>query len=112
MFTQAAAAAVVHRIIIEGVINPAATEYIIKSIEKAEEAEAELLVIEMDTPGGLMESMHRIMKAIQSSSVPVAVYVAPSGSRAGSAGIARSHAETGDASPRSVSSCRTSRCRR
>jgi len=87
MFTQAVSAAVVHRIIIDGVINPAATEYIIKSIEKAEEAEAELLVIEMDTPGGLMESMHRIMKAIQSSSVPVAVYVAPSGSRAGSAGV-------------------------
>ena len=87
MAAQAVSAAVVHRIIIEGVINPAATEYIIKSIEKAEEAEAELLVIEMDTPGGLMESMHRIMKAIQSSSVPVAVYVAPSGSRAGSAGV-------------------------
>ena len=77
----------VHRIIIDGVINPVATEYIVKSIEKAEAENAELLLIELDTPGGLMESMHRIMKAIQSSDVPVAVYVAPSGSRAGSAGV-------------------------
>ncbi len=80
-------ASTVHRIIINGVINPVATEYIIKSIEQAEEADAELLIIELDTPGGLMESMHRIVKAIQSSDVPVAVYVSPSGSRAGSAGV-------------------------
>lgn len=77
----------VHRIVINGVINPVATEYIIKSIERAEQERAELLVIEIDTPGGLMESMHQIVKAIQSSEVPVAVYVAPSGSRAGSAGV-------------------------
>ena len=80
-------AKIVHRIIIEGVINPVATEYITKAIEKAEKAEAEALVIQMDTPGGLMESMHKIVKAIQASSVPVVVYVAPSGSRAGSAGV-------------------------
>lgn len=80
-------ASTVHRIIINGVINPVATEYIIKSIEQAEKADAELLIIELDTPGGLMESMHRIVKAIQSSDVPVAVYVSPSGSRAGSAGV-------------------------
>ena len=77
----------VQRIIIDGVINPVATEYIVKAVERAEKEKAELLVIEMDTPGGLMESMHRIIKAIQSSTVPVAVYVAPSGSRAGSAGV-------------------------
>jgi len=77
----------VHRIVINGVINPVATEYIIKSIERAEQERAQLLVIEIDTPGGLMESMHQIVKAIQSSDVPVAVYVAPSGSRAGSAGV-------------------------
>ena len=79
--------ATVHRIIVDGVINPVATEYIINSIERAEREDAELLIIQMDTPGGLMESMHRIVKAIQSSKVPVAVYVAPSGSRAGSAGV-------------------------
>ncbi|NOX87598.1 MAG: nodulation protein NfeD [Calditrichaeota bacterium] len=80
-------ARVVHRIIVEGIINPVATEYISDAIKKAEEADAELLVIQMDTPGGLMESMHKIVKAIQSSGVPVVVYVAPSGSRAGSAGV-------------------------
>lgn len=80
-------AKVVHRIIIEGVINPVATEYITHSIELAEQAEAEALIIQMDTPGGLMESMHKIVKAIQASQVPVIVYVAPSGSRAGSAGV-------------------------
>ncbi len=80
-------ARVVHRIVVEGIINPVATEYISDAIKKAEEADAELLVIQMDTPGGLMESMHKIVKAIQSSGVPVVVYVAPSGSRAGSAGV-------------------------
>jgi len=80
-------ASTVHRIIINGVINPAASEYIVSSINRAENAQAELLVIELDTPGGLMESMHKIVKAIQTSRVPVAVYVAPSGSRAASAGV-------------------------
>ncbi len=78
---------VVHQIIVDGVINPVATEYITRSIQRAEAANAQLLVIQLDTPGGLMESMHQIVKAIQSSNVPVAVYVAPSGSRAASAGV-------------------------
>ncbi len=80
-------AKIVHRIIIEGVINPVATEYITHSIERAQQADAQALIIQMDTPGGLMESMHKIVKAIQASEVPVIVYVAPSGSRAGSAGV-------------------------
>ncbi len=80
-------ASTVHRIIINGVINPAATEYIISAIDRAEREQAQLLVIQLDTPGGLMESMHKIVKAIQTSRVPVAVYVAPSGSRAASAGV-------------------------
>jgi membrane-bound serine protease (ClpP class) len=78
---------VVHKITIDGAINPVVTEFIIQSIEEAEDANAELLVIEMDTPGGLMASMHKIVKSILASEVPVAVYVAPSGSRAGSAGV-------------------------
>lgn len=77
----------VHRIVLNGVINPVATEYIQKSIQRAEKDGAQLLVIELDTPGGLMESMHQIVKAIQASRVPVAVYVAPSGARAASAGV-------------------------
>ncbi len=77
----------VHRIIINGVINPIAKEYIENAIIEAEKANAQLLIIELDTPGGLMESMHNIMKDIQNATVPVAVYVSPSGSRAGSAGV-------------------------
>ncbi|MBD3226525.1 MAG: nodulation protein NfeD [Caldithrix sp.] len=80
-------AATVHRIVIDGVINPAAKDYIEKSILRAEEENAELLIIQMDTPGGLMSSMHEISKAIQNAYVPVAVYVAPGGARAGSAGV-------------------------
>lgn len=84
---QLYATEVVHRIIINGVINPITAEYIENSIEHAEEAGAQLLIIELDTPGGLMGSMHNIMKAIQNAGIPVAVYVSPSGSRAGSAGV-------------------------
>ena len=87
LFIQFASANVVHKITIDGAINPVVTEFIIQSIEDAQDANAELLVIEMDTPGGLMASTHKIVKSILSSEVPVAVYVAPSGSRAGSAGV-------------------------
>ncbi len=78
---------VVHQITINGVINPVSAEYIIAAIEHAEEMQAEMLVIQLDTPGGLMKSMHDIIKKILASEVPVAVFVAPSGSRAGSAGV-------------------------
>lgn len=77
----------VHRIVINGVINPIAQEYVEKAVERAENDDAQLLIIQLDTPGGLMESMHMIMKSIQNSKVPVAVYVAPVGARAGSAGV-------------------------
>jgi len=78
---------IVHKITVNGVINPVATEYILESIEKAETAGAELLIIEMDTPGGLMVSMHDIVKGILGADVPIAVFVSPPGSRAGSAGV-------------------------
>jgi membrane-bound serine protease (ClpP class) len=72
---------------VDGAINPASAEYIVKGIDKAEQEGASCLVIEMDTPGGLMESMRSIVKRILSARVPVIVYVAPAGSRAGSAGV-------------------------
>jgi len=77
----------VHKIMVDGVINPVAAEYINDAIKRAEEAKVELLIIEMDTPGGLMVSMHEIVKDILGADVPIAVYVSPSGSRAGSAGV-------------------------
>ncbi len=72
---------------VDGTINPATAEYIVNSVGIAEKANAAALVIEMNTPGGLLESMRQIVQGILSSSVPVIVYVYPSGSRAGSAGV-------------------------
>ena len=72
---------------LDGTINPATAEYIINSISRAEAEKASALVIEMDTPGGLLESTRKIVQGILGSSVPVIVYIAPSGARAGSAGV-------------------------
>jgi len=77
----------VNIITINGVINPVAQDFIRSAIEEAEGDSANCLVIKMDTPGGLMKSMHIIVKDIMASEVPVVVYVAPSGSRAASAGV-------------------------
>ncbi|HXX80902.1 MAG TPA: nodulation protein NfeD [Thermodesulfovibrionales bacterium] len=74
-------------ITVEGVINPAASEFIGKSIKKATKSGAEALVIQLDTPGGLDTSMRTIVKEIVGSEVPVVVFVAPSGARAASAGV-------------------------
>jgi membrane-bound serine protease (ClpP class) len=71
---------------IDGPINPVIAEYFIKSIEDAEQGSAECLVVQLDTPGGLDLSMRSIIKKIFASTVPVVVYVAPSGARAASAG--------------------------
>jgi membrane-bound serine protease (ClpP class) len=72
---------------VDGIINPASAGHIVKGIDKAEQEGASCLVIQMDTPGGLMESMRSIVKRMLSAQIPVIVYVAPSGSRAGSAGV-------------------------
>lgn len=71
----------------DDIINPVTAEYIDKSIEKAKADGAECLVIELDTPGGLLSSTRTIVKSIMNSQVPIVVYVAPSGARAGSAGV-------------------------
>jgi membrane-bound serine protease (ClpP class) len=76
----------VHVIRINGPINPLVAEYLIDGIETAE-ADNAALVIEMDTPGGLMESTRLITKAILASEVPVIMYVSPQGARAASAGV-------------------------
>lgn len=68
-------------------IHPVTSEYIRNSIDKAESQQASLLIIKMNTPGGLDSSMREIIERIISSSVPVATYVSPSGARAASAGF-------------------------
>jgi len=77
----------VHTLEFVGVINPPAADYINRALEAADEENASLIVIQMDTPGGLDTSMRQIIQGILASPVPVAVYVAPSGARAASAGL-------------------------
>jgi len=71
----------------EGIIGPSSAKYMVHAIERAEAKGAACIVFELDTPGGLEESMRTIVKKIMTSKVPVVVYVAPSGSRAASAGV-------------------------
>jgi len=72
---------------INGGINPASAEYIHQSIEKAEKEKAECLLIHLNTPGGLLNSTRDIVSDFFKSTVPIVVYVSPSGAHAGSAGV-------------------------
>jgi len=85
--SAAAVGPVVLRIRVDGVIAPASARFIQRAIHEAEEASAAALLIELDTPGGLLKSMDDITKAILASRVPVIVYISPSGGRAASAGV-------------------------
>lgn len=80
-------AAEVHRIRIDGVINPVSAKFITDAVARAEKASAEALIIEMDTPGGLLEATRDIVQCFLAAKVPVIVYVSPEGARAGSAGV-------------------------
>lgn len=68
-------------------ISPGTAEFIKSGIKRAEDNDAACLIIELDTPGGLAESMRQIVQSILASSVPVVVFVSPSGARAASAGV-------------------------
>ena len=75
-----------HVLSVADVINPVSAEYITDSLKAAIQQGAQALIIQLDTPGGLDKSMRLIIKEMLNSPIPVIVYVAPSGSRAASAG--------------------------
>ncbi|MEE9436617.1 MAG: nodulation protein NfeD, partial [Candidatus Adiutricales bacterium] len=72
---------------LEGIISPATAGFLETSIEKAHEAGAQALLIEIDTPGGLAQSMRTMVKAILNAPLPIIIYVYPPGAQAASAGV-------------------------
>jgi membrane-bound serine protease (ClpP class) len=77
----------VYLIKVDGVIGPATAHYISRALGEADRGGATALIIQLDTPGGLMKSTDDITRAMLASPVPTVVYVSPSGARAGSAGV-------------------------
>ena len=75
------------KIVVDDTIQPITQEYISRAIDEAQRRGDQAVLIEINTPGGLVDSTRKIIEKITSSQVPVIVYVAPGGSRAGSAGI-------------------------
>lgn len=87
LLAPAIAAAEVRKIIVNAPIHPITSEYIVGAVRDAERTNARLLIIGLNTPGGLDSSMREIIEAVVNARVPVAAYVSPSGARAASAGF-------------------------
>jgi membrane-bound serine protease (ClpP class) len=87
MCVRSAASAEVLKVVVDDTIQPITQEYISRAIDQAQRNNDQAVLIEINTPGGLVDSTRKIIESITSSKVPVIVYVAPSGARAGSAGI-------------------------
>ena len=85
-FVSTSFAGRVYLLRVDSAITPATANFIIFGISKAQKEGAQTLIIELDTPGGLVESTREIVKAMLDSEVPIIVYVSPSGARAASAG--------------------------
>jgi len=85
--TSVAAATSVVKVRVDDTIQPITAEYIDRAIERARQTNADAVLIELSTPGGLLDSTRAIIEKILASPVPVIVYVAPTGARAASAGF-------------------------
>jgi len=83
----APASAEILKVVLNDTIQPITAEYIARAIDEAKLRNDQAVLIEISTPGGLLDSTRRIIEKISNSPVPVILYVAPTGSRAGSAGI-------------------------
>jgi len=81
------ASAEILKVVVDDTIQPITAEYISRAIDQAQRTNAQAVLIEMNTPGGLVSSTREIIEKITSSPVPVIVYVTPTGGHAGSAGI-------------------------
>ena len=89
IFPQPGVAQGEHEILLltaQGAVTPAMAEYLDRGLERAEREEAEALIFQLDTPGGSVDLMTRMVQRIRNSRVPVVVYIAPRGAMAGSAG--------------------------
>ncbi len=80
-------ASVVELARLDGAVGPGTARYVLRALAQAQRDDAQALVVEIDTPGGLLKSMEDISKAMLNSPVPTVVYVYPSGARAASAGV-------------------------
>src|SRR5919201_1485184 len=77
----------VRSIALDVTINPASADWVNESLDDAKKAGAKLVIYRLDTPGGLDESMRKIIKHVIAAPMPVVVYVSPNGARAASAGL-------------------------
>lgn len=76
----------VRGVVLTDSIDPATAQFVTRRLDDANDADASVFIIQLDTPGGLMESMRDIVRAMEESAVPTVVWVGPTGARAGSAG--------------------------
>ena len=86
VFAHGASGSSVWVVPLDGPVGPASVDLVIRAIADADDADAEALIIRMDTPGGLDKSMRDLVKAILAADLPVVTYVSPDGARAASAG--------------------------
>jgi membrane-bound serine protease (ClpP class) len=78
---------VVVKLTLHDTIQPITADYLQRGLQEAARQHAQLVLVSMGTPGGLLESTRVMVQAIENSSVPVVIFISPTGSRAGSAGF-------------------------